>query len=89
MIEPTVPCGVEEANTYKREKYIDLSKELEKAGYKSQILPIERPSQLKSGIVSVQSMGDIAFHLTTAERLALGGFVGTSAYNLLSFPSMA
>ncbi|GFO46337.1 polyprotein [Plakobranchus ocellatus] len=32
---------MEEANTYKREKYKDLSKELEKGRYKSQILPIE------------------------------------------------
>ncbi|GFO24992.1 polyprotein [Plakobranchus ocellatus] len=32
---------MEEGNTHKREKYKELSKELEKAGYKSQILPTE------------------------------------------------
>ncbi|GFO06783.1 polyprotein [Plakobranchus ocellatus] len=43
MVELTVPykSRIEEANTSKREKYKDLIKELEKAGYKSQILPIE------------------------------------------------
>ncbi|GFO16668.1 polyprotein [Plakobranchus ocellatus] len=43
MIELTVPyeSGMEEANTYKRGKHKDLSKELEKPGYKSHILPIE------------------------------------------------
>ena len=43
MVELTVPyeSRMEEANTYKREKYLNLTKELRDAGYKAVVLPVE------------------------------------------------
>ena len=43
MVELTVPyeSRMDAANTYKRAKYTDLSKELEQKGYKARILPVE------------------------------------------------
>ena len=43
MVELTVPyeSRIEEAHIYKKEKYQDLSKELEEAGYKSKVMPVE------------------------------------------------
>ena len=42
-VELTVPYEnrTEEAHTYKREKYMNLPKELEKAGYKAVVMPVE------------------------------------------------
>ena len=59
MVELTVPyeTRMEEANIFKKEKYSDLSKELERSGYRSTVLPVE---------------------------IGARGFVGTSAYDLLS-----
>ncbi|KAK3744418.1 hypothetical protein RRG08_000851 [Elysia crispata] len=43
MVELTVPYEnrMEEAHTYKREKYMNLTKELENAGYKAVVMPVE------------------------------------------------
>ncbi|GFS07036.1 polyprotein [Elysia marginata] len=43
MVELTVPyeSRMEQAHTYKKEKYLDLTKELEKSGYRAKIMPIE------------------------------------------------
>ena len=43
MVELTVPYEnrMEEAHIYKREKYINLTKELENAGYKAVVMPVE------------------------------------------------
>ena len=64
MIELTVPyeARIEEANIYKKEKYLDLGRELKKKGYESEILPIE---------------------------IGARGFVGASAYNLLTKLSLS
>ena len=59
MVELTVPyeSRMEEANTYKRAKYSDLTRELEKSGYSARVMPVE---------------------------IGARGFVGASAYDLLS-----
>ncbi|GFR74377.1 reverse transcriptase [Elysia marginata] len=43
MVELTVPyeSRMEQAHTYKKEKYLDLTKELEESGYRAKIMPIE------------------------------------------------
>ena len=43
MVELTVPYKnrMEEAQIYKRDKYMNLTKELENAGYKAVVMPIE------------------------------------------------
>ena len=43
MVELTVPYEnrMEEAHIYKREKYMNLTKELENAGYKAVVMPVE------------------------------------------------
>ncbi|KAK3753533.1 hypothetical protein RRG08_016548 [Elysia crispata] len=41
MVELTVPYRMEEAHIYKREKYMNLTKELENAGYKAVVMPVE------------------------------------------------
>ena len=43
MVEQTVPYEnrMEEAHIYKREKYMNLTKELENAGYKAVVMPVE------------------------------------------------
>ena len=43
MVELTVPYEnrMEEVHIYKREKYMNLSKELENAGYKAVVMPVE------------------------------------------------
>ena len=43
MVELTVPYEnrMEEAHIYKREKYMNLTKELENAGYKAMVMPVE------------------------------------------------
>ena len=43
MVELTVPYEnrMEEAHIYKREKYMNLTKELENAGYKAVMMPFE------------------------------------------------
>ena len=43
MVELTVPyeSRMEEDNTYKREKYLDLTKELRNAGYRAVVMPVE------------------------------------------------
>ena len=43
MVEVTVPyeSRVEEAHTYKRKKYLNLTKELRNAGYGAVIMPLE------------------------------------------------
>ena len=43
MVELTVPYEnrMEEAHIYKREKYMNLTKELENAGYKAVVMPFE------------------------------------------------
>ena len=43
MVELTVPYEnrMEEAHMYKREKYMNLTKELENAGYKTVVMPAE------------------------------------------------
>ena len=43
MVELTIPYEnrMEEAHIYKREKYLNLTKELENAGYKAVVLPVE------------------------------------------------
>lgn len=59
MVELTVPYEnrMEESNVYKKEKYTDLCKELEREGYNTRIIPVE---------------------------IGARGFVGASAYSLLS-----
>ena len=43
MVELTVPYEnrMEEAHIYKRGKYMNLTKELENAGYKAAVMPVE------------------------------------------------
>ncbi|GFR87724.1 polyprotein [Elysia marginata] len=43
VVERTVPyeSRVEQAHTYKREKYLDLTKEPEESGYRAKMMPIE------------------------------------------------
>ena len=43
MVELTAPYKnrMEEAHIYKREKYLNLTKELEDAGYKAVVMPVE------------------------------------------------
>ena len=43
MVELTVPYEnrMEEAHIYEREKHLNLSKELENAGYKAVVMPVE------------------------------------------------
>ena len=43
MGELTVPykSRTEEAHTYKREKYLNLTKELRNAGYRAVVMPVE------------------------------------------------
>ena len=43
MVELTVPYEnrMEEAHSYKREKYMNLTKELENAEYKAVVMPVE------------------------------------------------
>ena len=43
MVELTVPYEsiMEETHTYKREKYLNLTKELRDAGYKAVVMPVE------------------------------------------------
>ncbi|GFN94120.1 reverse transcriptase [Plakobranchus ocellatus] len=59
MVELTVlrESRMEEAHAFKEGKYLDLTKELKKDGYKAKIIPVE---------------------------IGAKGFVGSSAYGLLS-----
>ena len=43
MVELTVPyeSRIEEAHTYKRKEYLNLTKELRNAGYRAVVMPIE------------------------------------------------
>ena len=43
MVELTVPyeSRMEEAHTYKREKYLNLTKEQRDAGYKAVVMPVK------------------------------------------------
>ena len=43
MVELTVPyeSRMEEAHTYKRDNYLNLSKELRNAGYRAVVMPVE------------------------------------------------
>ncbi|GFR61993.1 polyprotein [Elysia marginata] len=43
MVELTVPyeSRMEQAHTYKKEKYLDLTKELGQSGYTAKIMPID------------------------------------------------
>ncbi|GFS16107.1 polyprotein [Elysia marginata] len=43
MVDLAVPyeSRMEQAHTYKKEKYLDLTKELEESGYRAKIMPIE------------------------------------------------
>ncbi|GFR94320.1 reverse transcriptase [Elysia marginata] len=59
IVKPTVQyeSRMEQAHTYKKKTYLDLTKELEESGYRAKIMSIE---------------------------IGARGFVGSSAYDLLS-----
>ncbi|KAK3796288.1 hypothetical protein RRG08_041602 [Elysia crispata] len=76
MVELTVPYEnrMEEAHTYKREKYMDLTKELVNAGYKAVVMPVEVGAR---GFV-----GSSVYDLLT--KLSICGNKRTKALKLLA-----
>ena len=76
MVELTVPYEnrKEEAHIYKREKYMNLTKELENAGYKAVVMPVEVGAR---GFVG----SSVYDHLT---KLSLCGNKRTKALKLLA-----
>ena len=76
MVELTVPYKnrMEEAHIYKREKYLDLTKELENAGYKAVVMPVEVGAR---GFI-----GSSVYGLLT--KLSICGNKSTKALKLLA-----
>ena len=76
MVELTVPYEnrMEEAHIYKREKYMNLTKELENAGYKAVLMPVEVGAR---GFV-----GSSVYDLLT--KLSICGNKRTKALKLLA-----
>ncbi|KAK3772090.1 hypothetical protein RRG08_067159 [Elysia crispata] len=76
MVELTVPYEnrKEEAHIYKREKYMNLTKELENAGYKAVVMPVEVGAR---GFV-----GSSVYDLLT--KLSICGNKRTKALKLLA-----
>ena len=76
MVELTVPYEnrMEEAHIYKREKYMNLTKELENAGYKAVVMPVEVGAR---GFV-----GSSVYDLLT--KLSICGNKRTKALKLLA-----
>ena len=76
MVELTVPCEnrMEEAHIYKREKYLNLTKELEDAGYKAGVIPVEVGAR---GFI-----GSSVYDLLT--KLSICGNKRTKVLNLLA-----
>ena len=69
MVELTVPYEMEEAHIYKREKYMNLTRELENAGYKAMVMPVEVGAR---GL-----LGSSVYDLLT--KLSICGNKGTKA----------
>ena len=76
MVELTVPYEnrMEEAHIYKREKYMNLTKELENASYKAVVMPVEVGAR---GFV-----GSSVYDLLT--KLSICGNKRTKALKLLA-----
>ncbi|GFS19697.1 reverse transcriptase [Elysia marginata] len=76
IVELTVPykSRMEQAHTYKKEKYLDLTKELEESGYRAKIMPRE--------------VGDRGFAGSSAydllRKLSISGNKRTKALKLLA-----
>ena len=77
MVELTVPCEsrMEEAHTYKREKYLNLTKELRDAGYKAVVMPVE--------VGARGFLGSSVYHLLTKLSIICGN-KRTKAFKLLA-----
>ena len=78
MVELTVPYEnrMEEAHIYKREKYMNLTKELEYAGYKAVVMPVEVGAR---GFILI---GSTVYDLLT--KLSICGNKRTKALKLLA-----
>ena len=76
MVELTIPYEnrMEEAHIYKREKYLNLTKELRDAGYKAVVMPVEVGAR---GFI-----GSSAYDLLT--KLSICGKKRTKALKLLA-----
>ncbi|GFR88385.1 polyprotein [Elysia marginata] len=76
MVELTVPyeSRMEQAHTYKKKKYLDLTKELEESGYGAKIMPIE--------IGARGFAGSSAYDLLS--KLSISGNKRTKALKLLA-----
>ncbi|GFR67387.1 polyprotein [Elysia marginata] len=76
IVELTVPyeSRVEQAHTYKKEKYLDLTKELEESGFRAKIMPIEIGAR---GLV-----GSSAYDLLS--KLSISDNKGIKALKLLA-----
>ncbi|GFR82829.1 reverse transcriptase [Elysia marginata] len=76
MVELTVPyeSRMEQAHNYKKEKYLNLTKELEESGYRAKIIPIE---------ISARGFaGSSAYDLLS--KLSISGNKRTKALKLLA-----
>ena len=75
LVELTVPYenGMEKAHIYKREKYLNLTKELEDAGYRAGVMPVEVGAR---GFI-----GSSVYDLLT--EFSIWGNKGTKALKLL------
>ncbi|GFR84506.1 reverse transcriptase [Elysia marginata] len=76
MVELTVPyeSRMEQAHTYKEEKYLDLAKELEESRYRAKIIPIE--------IGARGFAGSSAYDLLS--KLSISGNIRTKTLKLLA-----
>ena len=76
MVELTVPyeSRMEEAHTYKREKYLNLTKEMRDAGYKAVVMPVE--------VGAREFIGSSVYDLLT--KLSICGKKRTKALKLLA-----
>ncbi|GFS26581.1 reverse transcriptase [Elysia marginata] len=76
MVELTVPyeSRMEQAHTYKKEKYLDLTKELEESGCRAKIMPID--------IDAREFAGSSAYDLLS--KLSISGNKQTKPLKLLA-----
>ncbi|GFO07700.1 reverse transcriptase [Plakobranchus ocellatus] len=76
MVELTVPYEnkMEEAHAFKEGKYLDLTKELKKDGYKAKVMPVEIGAR---GFVTYSAFGLLS-------KLSIGGNKRTKALRLLA-----
>ncbi|GFS15158.1 reverse transcriptase [Elysia marginata] len=76
MVEPTVQyeSRMEQAHTYKKETYLDLTKKLKESGYRAKIMPIE--------IGARGFAGSSAYDLLS--KLSISGNKRTKALKLLA-----